>query len=117
MFATNLIVASAVFLIENFFTNFLELCNVIQLQLLNERQFYNMQSGYIILHLQKDWEEHNTIILCGLSDEPVTVAGNARHDNSVYCATFGAYSLLDIKSNLIVTQETVKVTKVDNNYW
>ena len=63
MFAANLIVASAVFLTGNSFTSFLELCDVIQLQSLKERQFYNIQSGYIIPHIQKAWEEHNTAIL------------------------------------------------------
>ena len=117
MFAANLIVASAVFLTGNSFTSFLELCDVIQLQSLKERQFYNIQSGYIIPHIQKAWEEHNTAILCGLSDEPVTVAGDAWHGSPGHCATFGTYSLLDTKSNLIVAQETVKVTEVDNSYW
>ena len=39
MFAANLIVASVVFLTGNSFTSFLELCDVIQLQSLKERQF------------------------------------------------------------------------------
>ena len=95
------------------------MCDVMNLQALKEHQYYNIQSGYILPHVRHTWHLHNTAILAALSDTPIIVAGNARHDSPGHNATFGTYTLLDINSNIIVAQETVQVSEdhVENSYW
>lgn len=117
MYLANLTVPSAIFLTGNSYSSFLELCEVLQLQTLRERQFYNIQSAYIIPQVGVAWELHNTAVLSTLSGSQLTVAGDARHDSPGHCATYGTYTLLDTASNLIIAQQSVKVTEVNNSYW
>lgn len=113
----NLQIPSAVFITGNSYAAFLDVCKVANIQALQERQYYNLQAAYMIPQVELAWQKHNDAVLAAIGDSALTVAGDARHDSPGHCATFGTYTLLDTSTNLILSQETVKSTEVNNSYW
>jgi hypothetical protein len=93
------------------------MCDLANIQALRERQYYNLQAAYMIPQVTQAWERHNDAVLAAIGDTPLILAGDARHDSPGHCATFGTYTLLDTATNMILSQETVKCTEVNNSYW
>lgn len=54
---------------------------------------------------------HQTAILSALSDNPIGLAGDGRCDSPGYNAKYCSYTLMDMKTDLIVDQQLVQVTK------
>lgn len=117
MFAGNLLIPSAVFLTGGSYTAFQEVCSILNLQALTVRQCNNIQAAFTVPEVTGMWTQHSEALLASASENPLVLSGDARCDSPGYNATYGTYSLLDVDSNLIVAQETVRVTDVKNSYW
>ena len=119
MFAGNLLVPSAVFLTGNSFTSFHEMAQCADLATLTSRQCSNLQRAYMIPEVTHMWDRHCEGVLAATGDRPIIVAGDARCDSPGHNATFGTYTMMDTESQLILAQETVRVTDddVSNSYW
>lgn len=113
----NLQLPAATFLTGNSYSAFLEICDLINIKALRERQYYYLQSAYFIPEVELAWKKHNEALLAAIDSMELILAGDARHDSPGHCATFGTYTLLDTASNLIISTATVKVTEVANSYW
>lgn len=55
--------------------------------------------------------------MSALAGQSVVASDDARYDNPGHNATFGIYFIMDTDSQLIIAQETVRVTEVKNSYW
>ncbi|XP_034061805.1 uncharacterized protein LOC117539658 [Gymnodraco acuticeps] len=113
----NLLVPAAIFLTENAYGPFSEICQCLGLESLSTRHCYNIQRVYVLPEVTSVWNLHNEAVMAATGDQVVTVSGDGRCDSPGHCATFGTYTMLDINSRLIIAQQTVKVTEVKNSYW
>ena len=117
VYAGNLLIPSALFLSGNSYTTFQETCQILHLASLSVRECNNIQNAYIIPEIAKVWQQHTESIMGALGNTPLDVSGDARCDSPGYSATYGTYTIMHVDSHLILAQETIHVTEVNNSYW
>lgn len=117
LYAGNLLIPSAVFIMGGSFTTFLEICKLVRLACLSIRECNNIQRCFLIPEVKLMWSNHLKSVLGAIGNKPLQLSGDGRCDSPGHCATYGTYTLLDSTSHLIVAQKTVRVTDVKNSYW
>jgi hypothetical protein len=117
VFLGNVLFPCAVFATGGSFRQSLEMLDCLGLKMIKEREAFNIQSAYIIPESEKMWSVHQAATISTLSNRPLELSGDARCDSPGHNATYGTYSMMDTKSNLILEQQTVHVTTVKNSYW
>ncbi|XP_013391137.1 uncharacterized protein LOC106159403 [Lingula anatina] len=113
----NILCAGAILFTGNTFTSFKEITEALNLKTIQERQFYAIQKKHLLPCVNQMWKIHQEQLLSEYTqDEALVVAGDGRCDSPGHTATFGTYSLMDTKTNRILTTNVVKVTEVPNSY-
>lgn len=117
-FTGNLLLSSAVFLHGYSYQDFETVLKAVGINVVTQREYYNLQSAYIIPSVDIFWDQHIEAVLCVFQGtDELKVCGDGRCDSPGYCATYGTYTVMDYSSTLIMAQETVRVTEVKNSYW
>ena len=75
------------------------------------RTFSNIQRFYLVPSVATEWESKQACVLDTLSrlDGLLSLGGDGRCDSPGHTATYGTYSLVDLKRNLVITTQLVQV--------
>ena len=76
---------------------------------ISTRTFFRHQATVLIPAINSRWEGEQQRLCRQLAGAPLTLGGDGRADSPGHCAKFGTYTLLDLKSNLIVDTQVVQV--------
>ena len=108
--AGNLLLSAAVLLSGSSFSKTEHFCNILRMPILSKSEFYKIQRTYLIPVVNDYWTTHQTAILSVLSSEPaLRVCGDARSDSPGYSAKYTSYTIMDMKTSLIIDQQLVSL--------
>lgn len=113
--AGNLLLSASIILSGSTFAKVSKLWEILQTQCISKTQFNRIQNSYLCPVINDYWTFHQTAILSVLSESPVAVCGDARCDSPGFSAKYSSYTVMDMKSSLIIDQQLVQVTETGNS--
>ena len=108
--AGNLLLSASILLCGSTFAKTKQLADILRMPILSESEFYRIQNTYLFPVINDCWTMHQTALLSVLSSEPaLRVCGDARSDSPGYSAKYSSYTIMDMKTGLIVDQQLVSL--------
>jgi len=111
----NLLISASILLSGSTYSKVNRFTELLCMPILSESEFYHIQKTYLFPTVNDYWTMHQTAILSVLSPDNLQLGGDARSDSPGYSATYTSYSLMDLKTSLILDQQLVKVSEVANS--
>ena len=111
----NLLLPAAVFITGN--ASMTKAFTALNIQCATPRHSHSIQTIYVMPQGEKMLKQKNEPIKAAVAGDTLLASGDARCDSPGHSATFSTYTVLENASHLILNQETVKVTEVQNSYW
>jgi len=111
----NLLISASILLSGSAYSKVNRFAQLLRMPILCESEFCRIQKTYLFPTVNDYWTMHQTAILSVLSSDDLRLGGDARSDSPGYSATYTSYTLMDLKTSLILDQQLVKVSEVANS--
>ena len=115
MAAGNLLLSSSILLSGATYTKIASLAEILKLNFLSEKTFYNIQDLYLFPVINEVWEGEQRAVFSDLKDKELWLSGDGRCDSPGHSAKYGTYTMLDQKSDKIVDFHIVQVSEVSSS--
>ncbi|KAM7303197.1 uncharacterized protein ISCGN_013178 [Ixodes scapularis] len=107
--AGSLLLSSAIFFSGASPTATLRVLQLMNVQVMTLRMYFNYQSAFLIPTVEKVWTKHQDELLEQLKDSPVDLSGDGRCDSPGFSAKYLTYSVYAPQINKILHCEQVQV--------
>lgn len=89
----------------------IHLLELMNCQTISQVTYFKYQKKFLHPAIDSTWKRHQNDLISLLQNrkKPLILGGDARCDSPGYCAKFGSYTWLELKSNQIVEVELVQV--------
>ena len=111
MAAGNLLLSSSILLSGATYTKIASLAEILKLNFLSEKTFYNIKDLYLFPVINEVWEGEQGAVFSHLKDKELWLSGDGRCDSPGHSAKYGTYTMLDQKSVTIVGFHIVQVSE------
>jgi hypothetical protein len=111
--AGNLLLSAAILLSGSTYSQTERLADILRLPILSDSEFYRIQRTYLFPPIDDYWTMHQTALLSVLATEDLYLCGDARSDSPGFCAKYSSYTLMDMKTTLILDQQLVTLSEED----
>lgn len=98
--AGNLLLSAGLILTGATYERFKEWASLINLKIMGETTFYNIQSSIICPVIHQSYTLHKESLIAACGGEPVHVAGDGRCDSPGFSAKYCTYSLMEVRFNI-----------------
>lgn len=113
--AGNLALSSSILLSGGTYAQVSRMMKIMHSPCISRSQYNRIQATYLCPVIDKFWVNHQEAILSVLSENPISVCGDARSDSPGFSAKYSSYSLMDLDSKLIIDQQLVQVTETGSS--
>ena len=90
----------------------IRLFNALGIPNVKQRQLSDILKNYTIPAVYKVWQEAQSANLQEIENEPIVIASDMRVDSPGHTGLFGSGSTLDMKRNIILDTQVIKVTMI-----
>ena len=90
----------------------IQLFNVLGIPNVKQRELSDILKNYTIPAVYKVWQEVQSANLQEIEDEPIVIVSDMRVDSPGHTGLFGSGSTLDMKRNIILDTQVIKVNTI-----
>ena len=115
MAAGNLLLSAAILLCGLTFTGIANLADLLNLAMLSERRFYDLQRDYVYPVVHTTYVRQQEAVVEYLRGNQLHLSGDGRCDSPGYSAKYATYSLMDSATDLILDYSLVHVSETGSS--
>ena len=109
----NMLLSLCLLLSGNSYTKIALLFKFVNLKFISKTLFYQHQSLYIALAVQKYWDAMHTNLLEERKNKDILLSSDARNNSPDHCAQCCTYTLADMVDEVILQQNIIDVREVE----
>ena len=110
-----MLLSAAILLYGLTFTGIAYLADLLNLAMLSERQFYDLQRDYVYPVVQSTYVRQQEAVVEYFRDNQLHLSGDSHCDSPGYSTKYATYSLMDSATDLILDYNLVHVSETGSS--
>lgn len=111
----NLLLAGSLLYSGATFTRIKHMASLINFQFISQTTYNDIQKTFLMPAVNKAWEEEKKAVRQELGSRKVELCGDGRCDSPGFSAKYCSYTLMDLKTNKILTLQLIQVTETGSS--